>query len=61
MVPLGSDAAPNGPDKGAAREYVFDMIRQLAKMARSAGEVAVAIHLEAILAARRAENEDQTP
>ena len=35
-------------------EYLFDMIAELAKLARRIGEVGVAIHLEAILAARRA-------
>lgn len=34
--------------------YIADMIAQLAEMARRTGEPAVAIHLEAILAARRA-------
>lgn len=35
-------------------EYLFDMITELARLARRTGEPGVAIHLEAILAARRA-------
>ncbi len=38
-----------------ARDYLFDMIQQLAQVARRSGEMTVAIHLEAILAARRYE------
>jgi hypothetical protein len=36
------------------RDYVMDMIEQLARMAREAGEADVAIHLSAILAASQA-------
>ena len=35
-------------------EYLFDMIQQLAVLARETGELQVAIHLEAIIAAQRA-------
>lgn len=38
----------------ASVDYLLDMIAELAKLARRAGEPGVAIHLEAILAAREA-------
>lgn len=41
-------------------EYLLDMIEQLARLARGCGEVPVAIHLEAIIAARRAAEKDQS-
>lgn len=41
------------PREGAT-EYLLDMISELAKLARETGEIHVAIHLEAIIAARRA-------
>ncbi len=47
LTPAASEVEREG-----AREYLFDMIQQLAHVARRSGEVAVAIHLEAILAAR---------
>ena len=50
--PLGR----NGDD---TRDYIFEMIAELAAMARRTGEAAVAIHLEAILAARRAALEER--
>jgi len=39
------------PSKGeAAREYLLDMLQQLARLARASGEVQIAILLEAVLA-----------
>jgi hypothetical protein len=43
-----------------AREYLFDMIAQLARLARDSGEQQIAIHLEAIIAARLAIPKDQS-
>ena len=43
----------NGED---AQDYLFDMIAELAALARRSGETVVAIYLEAILAAREVEN-----
>ena len=47
LIPVPSEVEREG-----AREYLFDMIQQLAQVARRSGELAVAIHLEAILSAR---------
>ena len=52
LVP--GSGSPQAKGEGA-REYLLDMIQQLARIARRSGEMAVAIHLEAILAARRHE------
>lgn len=38
----------------SATEYLYDMLNQLAQLARETGETPVAIHLEAIIAAQRA-------
>ena len=51
-------ATPSNGD--GASEYLFDMIAQLAQLARSAGETQAAIYLEAILAARRAALREQS-
>ena len=42
---------PNQHD--SARDYLFEMIEQLAKLARRSGDLDVAIHLKAILDAAR--------
>ena len=42
---------PQPTSREAAREYIVDMIEQLARLARQTGETRIAIHLEAILAA----------
>ena len=47
--------------RARAVEYLFDMIDQLAALARKLGEIDVAIHLEAVTAARRAIAKDQSP
>lgn len=39
--------------------YIYDMIEQIADLARRSGETYAAIHLEAIIAARRALAEDR--
>ena len=42
---------PNQRDSG--RDYLFEMIEQLAKLARRTGDLDIAIHLKAILDAAR--------
>ncbi len=46
-----SNIAP--PSREATVDYLFDMIAQLAELARQAGQARVAIHLDALLAAER--------
>ena len=46
-----SDIAP--PSQDATVDYLFDMIAQMAELARQAGQVRIAIHLDALLAAER--------
>ena len=46
--------------RDSARDYILDMIEQLAAMAHRAGEVELAIHLKAILDARRAAERRRT-
>ena len=46
---------PTPAQREAARDYLLDMIREMAILARQTGETPIAIYLEAILAARRAE------
>ena len=41
-------------------EYLIDMMDQMAKLARQAGELHVAIHLEAIIAAQHAIAKDRS-
>lgn len=53
-----SDFAPSAHE--GATEYLYDMLGQLARLAREAGETPVAIHLEAIIAARRATPKEQS-
>ena len=45
---IAPDPRPTGRE--ATRDYVLEMIEQLARMARQAGELRIAILLEAILA-----------
>ena len=40
-------------EKNGRRDYLLDMIEQLAELAREIGEIEVAIHLEATVEARR--------
>ena len=46
----GESEALSSPQE-ATLDYLFDMIAQMAEMARRAGQLRVAIHLEALLAA----------
>jgi hypothetical protein len=50
-MPASLNPGSNQASGGRTREYLFDMIQQLARLARRSDEMAVAIHLEAILAA----------
>lgn len=53
-----SDFAPSAHE--SAIEYLYDMLSQLAQLARETGEAPVAIHIEAIIAARRATLKEQS-
>ena len=44
---------PHPTGRAAARDYIVDMIEQLARMARGSGETRIAVLLEAILATTR--------
>ena len=46
---IAPDPQPTARD--ATREYIIDMIQQMARLARQTGETRIAIHLDAILAA----------
>ncbi len=46
-----SQALPSSQD--ATLDYLFDMIAQMAELARQAGQLRIAIHLDALLAAER--------
>ncbi len=46
-----SDTFPSPQE--ATLDYLFDMIAEMAELARQAGHVRVAIHLDALLAAER--------
>ena len=46
--PVAPDPWPSKAE--AAREYLLDMLQQLARLARTSGEVQIAILLEAVLA-----------
>ena len=46
-----SDTAPSPQE--ATLDYLFDMIAEMAELARQAGHARIAIHLEALLAAER--------
>ena len=46
-----SEARPSPQE--ATLDYLFDMIAQMAELARQAGQVRIAVHLEALLAAER--------
>ena len=41
------------PSQNATVDYLFDMIAQMAELARQAGQARIAIHLDALLAAER--------
>ena len=43
--------------QAATLNYVFDMIAQIAKLARQAGFARIAIHLDALIAAERASSD----
>lgn len=53
-----SNFAPSARE--SAIEYLYDMLSQLAQLARETGETPVAIHLEAIIAAQRATPKEQS-
>lgn len=55
---LSTSATP--PHSDAVHAYLFDMIDQLAQIARNAGEMHMAIHLEAIIAVQRFLADDPT-
>lgn len=61
MAPIAQKSMPPPSGGEATREYLFDMIAQLARLARRTGEAQVAVHLEAILAARRLALEKRAP
>jgi hypothetical protein len=44
---------PLDAEKNDRRDYLLDMIEQLAELAREIGEIEVAIHLDATVEARR--------
>ena len=52
---------PSAPTatRSETRVYLFEVISDLAKMARRSGDWPVAIHLEAILAAEQARDSDR--
>ena len=45
--------------KAETLEYIFDMIAQLARLAQTAGCARVAIHLDALIAAERASDDQR--
>ena len=49
----GQHEVPPTPQQAATLDYVFDMIGQIAKLARQAGLTRIAILLDALLAAER--------
>jgi len=53
MSPHARASAPLPTARDDARAYLFEMVEEMAKMARRVGEDAVAIHLQAILEAGR--------
>lgn len=59
MEPKRNEASPDAMQRDATRQYILDMIRELAILARKARDPVVAILLESILAARHATAEDR--
>jgi hypothetical protein len=53
MNPGAASPSPFPQPRESARAYLFEMIEQLARLARGNGDVEVAIYLKAILDAER--------
>ena len=53
MSPPTRASASSFAPRDGAREYLLEMVEEMAKMARRVGEFEVAIHLQAILDAER--------
>lgn len=61
MAPMQTTTSQMPSGGEPTSEYLFDMIAQLAELARRTGETQAAIFLEAILAARRTRLEERSP